>query len=51
MERYIFIKDDVEGKGVTESLLLHPQLLWVTWSECALETGAWRTKQTQLFHT
>lgn len=39
MEPYIFIKDNMKGKSITESFFFHPQLVRVTWTEVALEAA------------
>lgn len=48
MKPYILIEDNMEGKSIAESFLFHPQLVWVTWTEGAVE--AWEVNQTHPFH-
>lgn len=45
VEPYLLIKDDMEGKSIAESFLVHPQLARVTWTEGAME-AAWEVNET-----
>lgn len=48
MQPYMFIKDDMEGKSMTEISFVHPQLVRVARTKMTLG-ATWKANQTHLY--